>query len=952
MGMNFKSGLRLLTALAVLAGVPGPVAWSQVAEIRLAVPASSGAGAAAAVPSAASLSASPLASVAGWSAPAASNLAAAPAPAPALAVAAAASAQAAGLPAEAAGRASAPAAPLAAPASAAAASSPETAAADALAIELIPAAAAAPNRADAAAPAAKPRFSFLGLAALFSGRKADAAFDGRAAKGEFDPSTLQVHLTGPGRRPVSLPLSELGAALAADPAYREALARSGRVRWVVRQGATDASGRGLAAELTGFLKGAGVKRALEIESIAAPRAAAAAPTVDASAPAAAAPSPSGTGVRGALAAVFSPARELAFLAAQFKTSITRPSRDEVVGGLLSRAPFIAINVLAFAPLYLPHHPVAFALLAGLTLGLKTFHSFWVDGWAAFQNRLARLRGIPYLTGFNLVYGQIVAAIYRTISWSALPGVVPPWRLSYWRDMGVVTLLGTFIGTLASQGINSLYEKGVLSRKGRSFFIQARALTMDGSGYFFKTGLMGSFWIIFGVQQALDFSFYLVSALMKPRAVLYIAAEGVSASPEFKSLYPAAGGAVAEPSLKRALKALGDGALVGPFLRLFRRSNGKADHAKDLARAYERALADPSLEDAAVLARFERVTPRLGPEGWALPATSEGGISVPVLVDDAQGRPGVFKPIRMEASNPLYPYERMKLLREIAGSAVMRRLGVPTVEYRLARASLDGREVLGVVSPFMTIRHPVAGSAEERRLIASETFARGAVADAWLGNTDRIVNRGNLWIEGEGEGSGMVFGDFDQAFRDGVSVLGVPKVPLAFHDGSVSAPAAARALEDVRRLDDASIRGLVDAAIASVGGYGAASREYLSSVLIANRDALRSADALRAGAGGPRVRLSPEAADALADAVLRGAPDDADRAIDESLRDVVLLWTHPELAAPTKELLKRIVADRRAGRRAAVELGPDRLDLLPVLINFVYAKVTPSAAIAGGIGYYP
>jgi hypothetical protein len=969
--MSFSRAVRALTAAAMLLSVPGP-SWASVVETSIEVPSISGNTSAAAVQA---TSLAPLAPAAYMGLPtAAPGLSAFSAPsAVAAPVAAAVSPVAAVAPVAAVPLASTKARPAAALAALPAASQPTARPAAAGAVAAVAAAPALAASGELAAPhdgkAPAPEKAAEASAALFDGSAATGALGDRsavavvapaegrregfwsrlglravmrakdpvepphgqvpaAAPSGFSPEGLTVHLAGLGREPVSVPLSQLGAALAADPAYADALAKSGRVRWVVRRGdATETEQKAAAPGMTAFLDSFGVKRGFEVEAIAPPRVSAAAAADEAAA-----------------APKRSVVSEAGFLARQFGSAMSSPSRSEVMGGLITRAPFIAINVLAFAPLYLPGHPIAFALLAGLTLTLKTFHSFWVDGWAAFQNRLARLRGIPYLAAFNLIYGQIVAAIYRTISWTALKGIVPPWALSYWRDMGIVTLIGTFVGTLAGQGINELYEKGVLSRKGRSAVIQVRSLAMDGSGYFFKTGLMHNFWPIFIVMQTLDMMLYAFSALKKPRAVLYIAADGLSASQEFTSLYPVTprdpnrptGLARARQSVAGLLAPLGLGAAL--------LAGGSGTNT--LAKSYHRALDGKSMRDAKLIARLPVLTLKLDANGHPMPATTEGGISVPLLVKDQDGSTGVFKPIRMDTEHPLYPYERMKLLREVVGGSIMRKFGVATLDYRLARAVLDGREVLGIVSPYIDVREPVAGSDEERRLIATEAFARGSVIDAWMGNTDRILNRGNLWVNGRGPASAMVFGDFDQGFRDGVQVLGVPKVPLLFHAAGVSREAAAKARAEILALSDADIKKLVDSALSRSGGFGAEAREYFTSVLIRNRNALKDPRALTAD-DGLRVRLSLEQASALADAAL-AAPEDG----GDDLKDVVYLWDKPQLVAPTRELLTRLVADKRAGRPQAVELSAEQLALLPVLMNLVYVRLSPDRAIRSGIGYYP
>lgn len=791
----------------------------------------------------------------------------------------------------------------------------------------------------------------------------------------FDPGGVMVHLAGLGRETVSVPLARLGAALDADPAFRDALNRNGRVRWVVRRAgeppaAADAKSSKLgsflsalrtvdpaeaaqkrdAPALKSYLESFGVQRPVDLESMAALKTEKDAVEAEAAEPAAP------TSVLGKIAA------EPGWLRRQFRSSVTPPTRDEIVTGVYTRLAFIALNVYFLAPTFLPHHVVAFLMLAGLTVVLKTFHSFWVDSWATFRGRLARLRGMGYLAGFDFLYGQLVAMIYRTISYFSLPNITPFWTVQYWKDMGIMTFIGTIVGTIAAQSLTDLYEKGVISRKGRSTANQVRMLAMDGSGYFFKTGLMHNFWPIFLAQQGLDVLLSLFAWRSKPRAILYISTSELSLAQDYREQYPVQRDAAAKPRLP--LSARIKGAIGGhplaialrgawdwarrrtAVLPIFTMLAGNAVGGSTLARSYQDALAGKSMKDAKVLARLPLLTLRLDPKGHPLPATSGGGISVPLLVTDSDGTTGVFKPIRMDAAHPLYPYERMKLLREVVGGSLMRQFGVATLDYRLARAVLDGREVLGVVSPFIDVREPVAGSAEERRLTATEAFARGSVIDAWMGNTDRILNRGNLWVQGQGPASAMIFGDFDQSFRDGVEVLGVPKLPLSFHGGGVDRAAAAKARAEITALSDRQIRRLVDAALSRSAGFGAEARDYFARVLIRNRDDLRRPEALGA-ADGLRVRLSVEQASALAEAAL-AAPEEG----GDDLKDVVYLWDKPELVAPTRALLTRLVADKRAGRPQAVELPPEQLALLPVLMNLVYVRLTPERAIRAGIGYYP
>jgi hypothetical protein len=164
------------------------------------------------------------------------------------------------------------------------------------------------------------------------------------------------------------------------------------------------------------------------------------------------------------------------------------------------------------------------------------------------------------------------------------------------------------------------------------------------------------------------------------------------------------------------------------------------------------------------------------------------------------------------------------------------------------------------------------------------------------------------------------------------------------------------LAEIAALSDAKIAAIVDEAVARTYGLGAASRDYIVALLDANRDQLKTSTswARLMSRTEPRVRLSPEAAGAIAQAVLdryRAAGRTPQDWVDASLKNVIVLWEKPELVPAMRALLLQAVTHRLAGQDRELELAPEQLDVLEPLMNFVYMEVDPAAAIAARIGHH-
>jgi hypothetical protein len=421
-----------------------------------------------------------------------------------------------------------------------------------------------------------------GSQAARSGGSGRAAFDG----------DLRVFLTAHGREPVEASLSQLPALLAADPAYARALNEQGLVRLTVAKKAG-----AIGAEQLPL-----VERALRERGVTAPVSLETVPLRSRPASAQAPAGPAAPGApkaatlgRKALSVLTAPFRELDYLARSFAASLTKPTREEVLGGVVSKGPAFGLSVVWWMSVFMPAQllafaatplgervvhllhmtlpaapmasfPVHFALAVGGSLMLEAFHGVWINTWQNFQNILGRQRGVNYQAAFNFLYMQASAAAFRILTWSVIAATVAPWTLAYWRDMGVSSVLGTFFGVLGFFGLNTLYDKGRISRRARSWLQQGRDLFFLLAGTFLFSGSMHVFWALWTAQQVLDITLYIVSRRAAARPTLYVAEPAVADSDGFKSLYPVTPGVKPSP-LQQAVGAVLGNPFVKPFIAL-------------------------------------------------------------------------------------------------------------------------------------------------------------------------------------------------------------------------------------------------------------------------------------------------------------------------------------------------------------------------------------------------
>ena len=355
--------------------------------------------------------------------------------------------------------------------------------------------------------------------------KLEGLFDGRK---NLAPESVKLFLVRHGEAPVETTLASLPDLLKAEPEAAASLNKNGAVRLVLgnADGAALAASAEFKAKFPAALGVAEVnplKQAwggvtgnplLKLFSLAFKR-----------------PSP-----RAVLASAASlPGRavkEARFLGRTFVDSFTKPLKSEIIGGIATKSFPLTTSLGVYWTTIGMAHPFEMAGLMALSLTQEVFHGIFLNSWNNFQESLSRLRGFSYQMYFNLAYMQGFGAMYRALSWSANPHkTIPPWSPFYWKDVLVMSLVGTFFGTLGYNGLNTLYAKGRLKRWQRSGIQQLRDVLFLLAGPFFATGSMHAFWALFIFQQSLDFAIALLAWRAQSRTILYAAAAGDTAGKE-------------------------------------------------------------------------------------------------------------------------------------------------------------------------------------------------------------------------------------------------------------------------------------------------------------------------------------------------------------------------------------------------------------------------------------
>lgn len=377
--------------------------------------------------------------------------------------------------------------------------------------------------------------------------KLAAMFDGGAKKPvdqtPIDTSGLKAFVVRHGQ-----PMTEITLA--------EAAARKGQVRLLTAKNDPSGLSEKNAAQV-GALLGVAAKVKLEQEKLAvdwSPKSEA--PTSGQAAPAGGTKAKTSFGSK-----LLAPFREAKFLGKMFKDSLVKPLPSEIIGGLATKTfPLVTSIGVYWAAAGLAH-PVALVGLITLSVAQQVFHGFFLKSWNNFQESLVKARGFNYQMFFNLAYMQGAGTLYRFLTWTANPtSVTPPWSVGYWKDMALMSVIGTFFGVLGYNALNALYAKGAIKRWQHSGIQQVRDLCFLLAAPFFASGSMTLFWAIFLFQQSLDLGIALWAGWAKSRDIVFVTSGAVAESAEFKAKYPLEGVFI-EPPLRQAVKAVFDNPLV-------------------------------------------------------------------------------------------------------------------------------------------------------------------------------------------------------------------------------------------------------------------------------------------------------------------------------------------------------------------------------------------------------
>ncbi len=372
--------------------------------------------------------------------------------------------------------------------------------------------------------------------------KLTAMFDGGSAKkgDDLEDAPLKAFVVRHGK-----PMEEI--------TLEQAAARGGQVRLLYAPNDPTGLAEKDAEKVRALLAAGGAKATVSKEKLAvdwSPKAAATAAAADESAKTEAPKSK-----------LTWPFREAKFLAKTFVGSLVKPLTSEVIGGVATKSfPLVTSIGVYWAAVGLAH-PFALGGLIALSLTQEIFHGIFLKSWNNFQEALSRERGFNYQMFFNLAYMQGFGTLYRLLSWSANPkSVTPPWSVTYWQDMAVMSVVGTFFGVMGYNGLNTLYAKGAIKRWQHSGIQQMRDLLFLLAGPFFASGSMTVFWGIFLFQQSLDLAIAIWAGRAQSKPIVFVTSAAIAASPEFAAKYPAAGAEIVPP-LKQAWSAVTGNPLV-------------------------------------------------------------------------------------------------------------------------------------------------------------------------------------------------------------------------------------------------------------------------------------------------------------------------------------------------------------------------------------------------------
>lgn len=176
------------------------------------------------------------------------------------------------------------------------------------------------------------------------------------------------------------------------------------------------------------------------------------------------------------------------------------------------------------------------------------------------------------------------------------------------------------------------------------------------------------------------------------------------------------------------------------------------------------------------------------------------------------------------------------MKAVVASRIMKAFGVPTVEYAPACLELEsGEKLQGIVSEYVECKNLYEDPSLLFRVSNPDEAVAGNIVNAWIGDSDRIVNDGNVWVTPEGK---VVLGDYGYAFRRKVTALGLPKSNLKVMECFATRENVNPVIRKITALTDEEIVSLVQRASQGLEYWNPQIEKEIIAVLIQNRDELR------------------------------------------------------------------------------------------------------------------
>jgi hypothetical protein len=176
------------------------------------------------------------------------------------------------------------------------------------------------------------------------------------------------------------------------------------------------------------------------------------------------------------------------------------------------------------------------------------------------------------------------------------------------------------------------------------------------------------------------------------------------------------------------------------------------------------------------------------------------------------------------------------IKAIVASRIMSQFGVPTVLYYPARLEMpDGTTKDGIVSEYVECKNLYEQPYLLEKISNPDEAVRGSIVGAWLGDSDRILNEGNLWVKPDGK---VIFGDFGYAFKRRVTALGLPKTNLKIMRRFATKENVEKVVQEIVCLSDQEIERMVQETGKGILGWNQNLAREISGILIQNRDEIQ------------------------------------------------------------------------------------------------------------------